>query len=229
MEIYNNTWNSAGGTYAALELRGGGGRVFNNTSTAAAGVNTTWFIITEYGVFNNNGAFTNYQTPANYPIRDQIGRGRYAVPGDPSSATSEPMYFWGNLKGGGDWPWSSQTIPAASILRYAQQTGISTATFTWSDIIRADRDYFKEVTSFNGSSGIGSGTKAQMLAIKGTKVGVGFWVKDEGDWNVSNTTKDGQLYTWNGTAWVLSYTPYTYPHPVRMPPPPPPGDGEWWG
>lgn len=221
MEVYDNTW-TAGGNFAAMELRGGGGRVFNNTSTAAAGATSPWLIVTEYGVFNNNGAFTNYQTPANYPIRDQIGRGRYAVAGDPSSATSEPMYFWGNRRGGTDWAWTAQAIPATSILRYAQQLGISTATFTWSDIIKADRDYFKEVGSFNGSTGVGVGTKSQMLAIKGTKVGVGFWVKDEGDWNISNNTKDGQLYTWNGTAWALSYTPYTYPHPLRRPASPKP-------
>jgi len=218
MEIYDNTWNPAGSGYAAIELRGGGGRVFNNISTADAGANTTAFFVTEYGVFNNNGAFTNYQTPANYPIRDQIGRGRYGVAGDPSSATSEPMYFWGNRKGGSDWTWSYKTIPSASILRYVEQLGISTATFGWTDVIRADRDFFKEVSSFNGSTGVGIGTKAQMQAIKGSKVGVGFWVTNEGDWNASNgNTKDGQLYTWSGSAWILSYKPYTYPHPRRLP------------
>jgi len=223
MEVYGNTWNVATGNYAAIELRGGGGRVFNNTSTASTKTITTGFTLTEYGVFNNSGAFTDYQTPANYPIRDQIGRGRYAVAGDPSSATSEPMYLWGNRKGGSDWPWYDKTISAASIARYAQQTGISTATFTWNDIIQSDRDYFKEVSSFNGSTGVGIGTKAKMLATKGTKVGVGFWVTDEGDWNVANgATKDGQLYIWNGTSWVLSYTPYTYPHPLRRPPAPAP-------
>jgi hypothetical protein len=217
MEIYNNTFADAGAS-AAIELRGGGGRVFNNTSTAAVGANATAIFFTEYGVFNNNGAFTNYQTPSNYPIRDQIGRGRYAVAGDPSTATSEPMYLWGNRKGGSDWPWSYKQIPSAAITRYVQQTGQSGATFGWEDVIRADRDYFKESAAFNGSTGVGTGTKAQMLTIKPTKIGVGFWVTDEGDWNVANgSTKDGQLYAWNGTAWTLIYTPYTYPHPLRRP------------
>ena len=222
MEVYNNTW-TASGNFTAMELRGGGGRVFNNVSTAAAGAGSPWLIVTEYGVFNNNGAFTDYQTPANYPIRDQIGRGRYALAGDPSSATSEPMYFWGNRRGGADWAWTTQAIPAASLLRYTQQLAVASATFKWNDIIQADRDYFKEVSSFNGSTGVGIGTKAQMQAIKGSKVGVGFWVTNEGDWNTSNgNTNDGQLYTWSGSAWTLSYTPYTYPHPRRLPAAPKP-------
>jgi len=57
-----------------------------------------------------------------------------------------------------------------------------------------------------------------MLAIIPTKPGVGYWVTDEGSWNITlpaNTS--GQLYTWNGSAWVLKYTPYTYPHPLRKP------------
>jgi hypothetical protein len=114
-------------------------------------------------------------------------------------------------------------IPAAAITRYVEQLGKIGATFGWEDIIRADRDYFKEAGSFNGSTGVGIGTKAQMLAIKGTKVGVGYWVTDEGDWNVANgTTKDGQLYTWNGSSWVFSYRPYSYQHPMRRPASPEP-------
>ena len=39
---------------------------------------------------------------------------------------------------------------------------------------------------------------------------------DEGSWNSTlpaNTS--GQLYTGNGSAWGLKYSPYTYPHPLR--------------
>ena len=214
-EIYNNTW-AAGGNFASIEVRGGTGRIFNNTSSASVGAGTTNFVITEYGVFNNNGAFSNYQTPYDWPIRDQIGRGRYAVAGNWTTATSEPMYIWDNRKGGQPWPWTNVAIPAAAQTRFKQQMGNPYATFGWTSVIQPDRDYFVDVTSFNGSSGVGRGTKAQMLAIKGRKVGVGFWVTDEADWNRTNgTVKDGQLYTWSGSAWVLKYTPYTYPHPMR--------------
>ena len=214
-EIYHNSW-TGGGSFASIELRGGGGRVFNNTSNASVGANTTHLIITEYGVFNNNGVFTNYQTAYDWPIRDQIGRGKYAVAGDWTTATSEPMYIWGNRKGGQFWPWTNSAIPGASQTRFKEQMGDSGATFGWMSIIQPDRDYFVDVPSFDGSSGIGTGTKAQMRAITGRKVGVGFWVTDEGDWNLANgSAKDGQLYTWSGSAWVLAYTPYPYPHPMR--------------
>jgi hypothetical protein len=215
-EVYNNSW-AALGNFASIELRGGGGRVFNNTSNAIVGAATTNFVITEYGVFNNNGAFApNYQTAYDWPIRDQIGRGRYAVPGDWTTATSEPMYIWGNRKGGQAWPWSNTAIPAAAQARFKVQMGDPLATFEWASVIQADRDYFADVPSFDGSSGIGIGTKAQMRAITGRKLGVGFWVTDEGDWNQANGgVKDGQLYIWSGAAWVLKYIPYTYPHPMR--------------
>jgi hypothetical protein len=129
------------------------------------------------------------------------------------------MYLWNNTYGNGlDWPLSLDPIPAEGIALYRTQVGNPTATFTIEDIIKKDRDYFKQVVGapFNGSSGIGRGTKAQMLALQGSLKGVGFWVTDEGDWDTTNGTQpDGQLYVWNGTAWTLKYTPLTYPHPLR--------------
>jgi len=169
-----------------------------------------------------------------------------------------------------------QAIPAAATTMtsgpqtlHQQQTGNPTATFTESDIIKADRDFFIQGASFDGSSGVGRGTKVQMNAIVPSKIGVGFWVTDEGSWNQSfsgeqaataiaagdlceivtvgstdftamgagsnavgvifmataagsgtGTVKpaQGQFYVWNGVAWTLKYTPYTYPHPLRLPP-----------
>jgi hypothetical protein len=215
-EVYHNSWAPLG-NFSAIEIRGGGGRVFNNSSSASVGAATTNFVITEYGVFNSGGVFSNYQTPYDWPIRDQIGRGKYAVAGDWTTATSEPMYVWGNRKGGQFWPWSNKAIPEAAQARFKAQMGDSSAKFEWASVIQPDRDYFVDGTSsFNGSSGVGTGTKDQMRAFTGGKVGVGFWVTDEGDWNHANgSMKDGQLYVWSGSAWMLKYTPYTYPHPMR--------------
>jgi len=216
IEVYRNTWTLTTGTWPAIELRGGTGMVWGNRSSSANAANNAWFFLTEYGVFNNNGAFSpNFQTAHNYPIRDQIGRGRYATKDDWTTATSEPVYIWDNLKGGLQWPLSSKAIAAGSITRYREQTGNPAATFGWEDVIKADRDYFRDVASFNGSTGVGTGTRAQMAAIRPTKTGVGFWVTDEGDWDLINPGSDGQLYTWNGAAWVTKYRPYTYPHPMR--------------
>ena len=101
--------------------------------------------------------------------------------------------------------------------------------FTMKDVIVADVDYFAEPydestvhsadgatgVPFDGSTGVGIGTKAQMLVLTPIKTGVGFWVTDEGSWDITlpaNTS--GRLYAWNGSTWVLIYTPYTYPHPL---------------
>lgn len=217
MEVYGNHWTNTAQAWTAIEIRGGTGMVFNNTADLAAGLNGAWFYLTEYGVFNNNGAFTQYQTPADYPIRDQIGRGKYATAGDWTTATSEPMYVWNNLKGGAQWPFAYKNIPQASKDVYG-------ADFGWENVIQADRDYFRWVSSFDGTAGVGMGTVAEMSAITPTKTGVGFWVTDEGEWNSTNPGPDGRLYVWDGSGWMLKYTPYTYPHPLAgagTPPNPP--------
>ena len=63
--------------------------------------------------------------------------------------------------------------------------------------------YFDQATSFNGTSGIGSGTTAQRNAITPTRLNVGFWDTDE-----------KKLYGWSGAAWSVKYAPYTHPHPL---------------
>lgn len=76
-------------------------------------------------------------------------------------------------------------------------------------------DYYIQVSSFNGTVGVGVGTRSQMDAISTCTNGVGYWVTDEGTWNTSGSGEQGRLYKCNSNSWVLSYTPYTYPHPLR--------------
>ena len=107
------------------------------------------------------------------------------------------------------------TVSATGTFSTTNGSGIdqTTVSFTEQDLIKADRDYFNQTNNFNGSSGVGVGAKAQMSAIRPTKSGVGFWVTDEGNWNnLAATNHSGQLYTWNGSAWVLKYVPLTYPY-----------------
>jgi hypothetical protein len=213
-EVYRNRWTATPEYNTAIEIRGGTGHVFDNQVTAARGV-YVWFFLKEYGCTGTYPNFNNtFQTPVNYPILDQVGTGM-----DPRVGGSEPLYIWNNSdKNNADWPLNTYNNLGGAIELYRVQTGNPTATFTIEDIIKPDRDYFKHSVggTFNGSSGVGRGTKAQMLAIQATRRGVGFWVTDEGDWDKSNGPQpDGQLYTWNGSAWVLKYTPLTYPHPLR--------------
>lgn len=221
MEVYGNLWTGVAGFWTAIHMRGGTGMVFGNVSdnVGGTGVKHPFLVFDEYGSLNTWGNFlSTFQTPTNYPINDQIGVGM-----DPKVGGSEPFYIWNNFRGGEDWGMQWSNIPDGAITQHRTNTGDAEATFTMEDIIAADRDYFKHTfgADFTGAGGVGLGTKAQMLAITPTKEGVGFWVTNEASWNTTlpeNTS--GQLYIWDGADWVLSYTPYTYPHPLRRPPAP---------
>ena len=84
-------------------------------------------------------------------------------------------------------PPAPTNLSIGPLVQYQYQTSNPSASFTSTDIIKPDRDIFTYSGSFNGSSGVGKGTKAQMLAITPTKKDVGFWVVDEGSWNKSFT------------------------------------------
>lgn len=115
-------------------------------------------------------------------------------------------------------PASATTVTAGAATMYQQQTSNPSATFTNWDIIKTDIDLFITAGSFNGSTGIGRGTTAQMNAITPTTTGVGFWVTDQGSWRAGYTGTSGVLYRWSGSAWVLYYTPFQYPHPYTLDP-----------
>jgi len=212
VESYCNHWTSIGqsGSWDSIELRGGTGILFSNTVDDGTFGGRGIIQLAEYGSISSGGGgawFGVCQTPTYYPVDDQVGVGQ-----DPKSAGSAPVYLWGNTKNGVAQILSWKDIAAAGIQQYTNETGNTASTYTMQDIIKADRDYFNQTNSFTGSSGVGVGTKAAMLAITGTKVGVGYWVTDEGNWNsTAPTNSSGQLYTWNGSTWALKYAPLTYP------------------
>jgi hypothetical protein len=206
LEVYGNTWTNTSAAWSAIEIRGGTFMVFNNRSAVPA-----WFYLTDYGYLSTWPNFgSTYQTPVNYPVKDQVGVGK-----DPKVAASEPGYLWNNQAGDVPWPRTIKSIPQAAIDLYRTQIGNPAATFTERDMIKANRDFFAD-PGFDESAGVSSGSRAAMDAFRPTTVGHGWWATDEGEWNSANgAAPDGQLYAWDGSAWRLKYIPYPYPHPLR--------------
>jgi hypothetical protein len=209
MEVYHNTWTypTAGG-WTAIEMRGATFMLFNNLAAGFAGA----FYLTDYGYLGLWGNFGNvYQTPVNYPITDQIGVGK-----DPKVAGSEPAYLWGNKNNtGAAWPRALKSIPQGAIDQYRTQTGDPNSTFTEKTMIQANRDFYASAGFDSDGTGVSVGTRAEMDALTPAFAKYGFWVTNEGSWNKTPGGQQGRLYTWSGSAWTLSYEPYTYPHPLR--------------
>ena len=98
----------------------------------------------------------------------------------------------------------------------------------------SNRDFYPEsqnqtaqissTSPFNGTSGTGHGTLADLPTTCTT--GVGYWATDQGNWNQSGLPvtgagtgvgqgSQGELFKCTSTnTWTLGYTPYTYPHPL---------------
>jgi hypothetical protein len=114
-------------------------------------------------------------------------------------------------------PASASVMTSGAQTLYQQQTGNAAASFTEANVIQSNRDFFADA-GFDTNTGVSVGTTAQMNALTPSIVGYGFWVTDQGSWNTTvSPNTSGLLYKWSGTAWVLYYTPYTYPNPLRRP------------
>lgn len=162
--------------------------------------------------------FTTIGSPNNLVgtrfIATGAGTGSGTVSHTPAAA--EPMYVVNNIQNAAPWPRTFKTIAAGAISLYQTQTANPAATFTESTLIQSNRDFFSDA-GFDTNVGVSRGTTAQMNALTPSVVGYGFWVTDQGNWNLLLGGFSGQLYTWSGSAWVLKYTPYVYPHPLRRP------------
>jgi hypothetical protein len=78
-----------------------------------------------------------------------------------------------------------------------------------------NRDYYSYNTSFNGTSGVGSGTLANRPGT--CTMNVTYWVTNQGSWDTKLPAgTSGELYKCTATnTWTLFYVPYTYPAPLE--------------
>lgn len=148
------------------------------------------------------GGNQNFSSGVNFTIRrlaqaslDQPGRGAGDViagaipanvthPGQWAHQALEPIYGWMNTNNG---------APYTDLLQVSSSM----------PTIQANRDYYNEATTFDGSVGVGAGLLSARPS-SGLTAGVGYWATD------TNTL----FVATNATTWATYYQPYTYPHPL---------------
>lgn len=221
-ETYHNTFsttNASNYAYDFLEwFRGGSGVMFNNTYAGISTVNNVakrlfcrdggdacgeGFSFTPWGFCTGASGYDQNSPGQNgYRCVDQTGAGtsnNLASVTTPTAAwvgnILEPVYVFNNGTG------TTGNCGGAG----CGNTGN----------VQTNRDVYFQNGAFAGSAGVGVGTLASRPST--CTAGVGYWVTDEGSWNTlvaANTS--GRFYTCTATnTWTLTYTPYTYPHPLQ--------------
>lgn len=179
-------------------------RTSNTTFTYSIGAATPTTPAT--GTVTYHSPFDGNTNNEGYPCMDQVGRGAgVLISGDgPTSGSPttpvgdvaqalEPVYVWNNTTAG----------------------NLKGANATWgSAVILANRDYYNQTLSFDGTTGMGRGLLSARPETCTT--GVGYWATDQGTWNKIPGGEQGVLYKCTSTnTWTLQYTPYEYPHPLQ--------------
>lgn len=208
-EIYRNEFTNELGTdpFTAFQYRSGAIMQWGNTWEAGFGNsgNLRLYRITDtdtyppWGMCNGTKIFDGNGSPTGYPCLDQVGW-RFDDGYTSTTAgtrTLTPIYFWENTQGG-----SAMAAP--------DTTGLS-------GYVNQNREYYTSTgASCTGggscTTGVGVGTSLPTTCT----TGVGFWKTNEGTWDSVQVGNDGVLYICTSTnTWTLSYTPYTYPHPLQ--------------
>ncbi|MFA5809799.1 MAG: Ig-like domain-containing protein, partial [Thermoleophilia bacterium] len=207
-EIYHNSASGLSGFSGITFWRGGSGVLFGNR--LPSGTSSFEILMDNVrseksvpvsGWCNGSSAWDqNTFGQSGWHCRDQIGTA-YDVTQWDSTPTPlaynqafQPLYMWNNRTNG------TQLMAVDN-----------SALNTW---ILVNRDYYTEVASFTGATGVGMGPLSSRPSTCTT--GVSYWATDQGEWNSNQAGPDGQLYKCTATnTWSLYYTPYTYPHPLQ--------------
>ena len=207
LDTYDNTLNANSVAPWDIQYRGGMGVDYDNIINGTA--TTTPFGITDYRSNSNgftihdicDGTGTEDQNTApsgtnkGWHCYEQVGMGPTGT-----NFASYPIYEWNNCvtalgctPGGGD---------QITVVVYPGACSGACGTSFLTQHFVQNRDYYDQVASFTGATGIGRGVLASRPGTC-TK-GVAYWGTD-------TTT----LYQCTATnTWGTFYQPFTYPHPL---------------
>lgn len=189
-----NQWVDNGDPYSLVDTTQGFGY-----EISASTADTLTVINAAQDYWNGNPTWQNgdsYQILRASACIDQPGLGKGdLISGDTPPTgwvhdTRDPIYEWGDKNSG---------------TNYAGWVGPDTAR------IIANRDFYEQASSFNGTAGVGQGTLAQRPAKctagpGGNTPGVGYWAIDKNTLYVCNPTN----------TWTAYYTPFMYPYPLTV-------------
>lgn len=211
-EVYENAASSLTGFSGSVFWRGGTGVAFNNRQDAAYSfgilfTNDRSELDEVIAVIGNctgtSGADQNSSGQSGWKCRDQPGIGYdtttwdHGLPPSAYAQVAQAIYLWGNLTAG-----SAMDVSVDSVGNVPTH-------------IQANRDYYNEVASFTGATGVGVGTFANRPATCTT--GVAYWVTDRGKWRTDTPgVADGRLDKCTSTnTWTAGeYLPWCFPHPL---------------
>lgn len=222
--VFDTWWNSRGGTHVlignTISATGGSFSKFMKLSNyrsddVSCSVCTTggsnWSLCDGTTLYDQNTGGSE-----GYACRDQIGRGPATDPANdwPTDTVSPtfsqalyPGYSVSNVFKGGTPTIGDVVVSAAS------GATINTTRVTTYHVIN-NRDFYMEASSFDGTTGTGSGLLNSRPSTCTT--GVAYWATDQGTWNKIPGGEQGVLYKCTATnTWTLYYTPYEYPHPLQ--------------
>jgi hypothetical protein len=239
-ELYGNSFSAQGETaFGAFFLSSGTGVVWGNTADSSSVSNFT----TIHSMRRDNTTYSQTATPNGWGYCGTSFDGT-GSDWDHNTNTStgyrcvdQPGSGQGDLMSG-YWPNPTNTVTKCTSTQSCfNPNEASEPVYEWmdtwagssgsfwnnydSDVLINNSDYYvwcnpssaSGCKSFDGTRGVGSGTLASRPSTCTT--GVAYWATDQGNWNHSSGGSEGELFKCTAAnTWTLSYTPYTYPHPL---------------